>query len=129
MVNSKFLAVGSIIVLLHVLVNAHISKEIQQWVPSFKKRLVLLLCVWFFPFFGAAIAYKTLNLDWFKQKSKNASSGQSSMGGAFMEVDAMFNPGKKYMIEAQQQITIEKKEDGDMYKKKKPYLGRVDLFD
>ena len=116
--------IGVLIVVLHTLVNAHISKEIHQWVPSLQKRLALLLCVWFIPFLGIAIAYKTLNLDWFKQKSKNSSLGQSAMGGAFLEVDAIFNPGKKYMIEAQQKETIEKREDGDMYKKDKPYLNK-----
>ena len=122
--NTKLLAFGVLIVVLHTLVNVHISREIHQWVPSLQKRLALLLCVWFIPFLGIAIAYKTLNLDWFKQKSKNSSSGQSTMGGAFLEVDAIFNPGKKYMIEAQKKETIEKREDGDMYKKDKPYLNK-----
>jgi hypothetical protein len=122
--NIKLLTVGSIIVLLHILVNVHISKEIHQWLPSFQKRLVLFFCVWFIPFLGVAITYKTLNLDWFKQKNKNSSSGQSSISGAFLEVDAIFNPGRKYVIEAQQKETIEKREDGEMYKKK-PYLNKL----
>jgi len=123
--NTKLLTVGSVIVLLHILMNAHISKEIHQWVPSLQKRLVLFLCVWFIPFIGVAIAYKTLDLDWFKQKSKNSSSGQSSIGGAFLEVDAIFNPGQKHVIEAQQKEIIEKREDGDMYKKDKPNLNKL----
>lgn len=120
---TKLFALGTLIVVLHILVNAHISREIYQWVPSLQKRLALILCVWFFPFIGVATAYKTLNLDWFKRKSKCSSSGESSMSGAFLEVDAIFNPGKKYMIEAQKKETIEKREDGDMYKKDKSYLN------
>ena len=116
---------GSVIVLLHIFINAHISKEIHHWVPSIQKRLFLFLCVWFIPFVGIAITYKTLDLDWFKQKSKNSSSGQSSIGGAFLEVDAIFNPGQKHVIEAQQKEVIEKREDGDMYNKDKPDLNII----
>jgi len=97
--------------------NAHISKEINQWVPSFQRRIALLLCVWFIPFVGIVIAYKSLDLDWFKEKSKSASSGQISMGGAFLEIDAIFNPSQKHVAEAKQKEVIEKKEDGEMYKK------------
>jgi len=123
--NIKLLTVGSVIVLLHVLMNVHISKEIHQWVPSLQKRVVMFLCVWFIPFIGGAIAYKTLDLDWFKRKSKKSSSGQSSIGGAFLEVDSIFNPGQKHVIAAQQKETIEKREDGDMYKKDRPDLNKL----
>jgi len=109
---------GTLIIVLHILVNAHISKEIHQWVPSLQKRLVLFLCVWFIPFIGITVAYKTLNLNWFKKKHKSTVSSQSSMSGAFLEVDAIFNPGKKYVAEAQKKEVIEKKEDGDMFNNK-----------
>ncbi|WP_064435825.1 MULTISPECIES: hypothetical protein [Pseudoalteromonas] len=116
--HTKLLALGSIIAVFHILVNAHISKEIHQWVPSLQKRLVLFLCVWFIPVIGIAVAYKTLNLDWFKKKNKSTVSGQSSVSGAFLEVDAIFNPGKKHVVEAQQKEVIEKKEDGEMFNNK-----------
>jgi len=109
---------GTLIIVLHILVNAHISKEIHQWVPSLQKRLVLFLCVWFIPFIGITVAYKTLGLNWFKKKNKSTVSSQSSMNGAFLEVDAIFNPGKKYVAEAQKKEVIEKKEDGDMFNNK-----------
>lgn len=123
--NTTLLTVGAVILLLHILMNAHISKEIYHWVPSIQKRLVLFFCVWFVPFVGIAIAYKILDLDWFMQKSKNASSGQSSIGGAILEVDAIFNPGQKHVIAAQQKEVIEKREDGDMYNKGKPDLNVI----
>ena len=123
--STKLLTVASVIVVLHVFVNAHISKEIYYWVPSLQQRLVLFLCVWFIPFLGVTIAYKTLNLDWFKQKSKKSSSGQSSTGGVFLEVDSIFNPGQRHVIEAQQKETIEQREGGDMYKKDKPDLNKL----
>jgi len=116
--NTKLLTIGTLIIVLHILVNAHISKEIHQWVPSLQKRLVLFLCVWFIPFIGIAVAYKTLGLKWFKKKNKITVSSQSSMSGAFLEVDAIFNPGKKYVVEAQKKEVIEKKEDGDMFNNK-----------
>lgn len=123
--NTKLLTIGSVIVLLHILMNAHISKEINQWVPSLQKRLVLFLCVWFIPFVGIAIAYKTLDLDWFKQKNKSTSSGTGSMGGAFLEIDAIFNPSQKHVAEAKQKEVIEKKEDGEMYNKDKLDINKL----
>lgn len=116
--NTKLLTMGTIIIVFHILVNAHISKEIHQWVPSLQKRIALHLCVWFIPFIGISVAYKTLNLNWFKKKNKSTVSSQSSMSGAFLEVDAIFNPGKKYVAEAQKKEVIEKKEDGDMFNNK-----------
>jgi hypothetical protein len=118
MENTKLLAVGAIFFVFHILVNAHISKEIHQWVPSLQKRFALYICVWFIPLIGITVAYKTLNLNWFKQKNKSAISAQSSVSGAFLEVDAIFNPGKKYVVEAQQKEVIEKKEDGEMFNNK-----------
>jgi hypothetical protein len=123
--NTTLLSVGSVIVLLHILMNAHISKEIYQWVPSLQKRLVLFLCVWFIPFVGVAIAYKTLDLDWFKQKNKITSSGQGSVGGAFLEIDAIFNPSQKHVAEAKQKQVIEKKEDGEMHDKDKLDINKL----
>ena len=120
MENTKLLTLGVIIIVLHILVNAHISKEIHEWVPSLQKRLALFLGVWFIPFIGITCAYKILDLNWFKKtvKSKSSVSGQSSMSGAFLEVDAIFNPGKKYVVEAQKKEVIERKEDGEMLKNK-----------
>lgn len=123
--NTKLLSVGAVIVLLHLLINAHLSKEIYQWEPSLKKRVLLLVCLWLMPLIGIAIAYKSLGLDWFNYKKKSTASGQSSMGGAFLEVDAIFNPGQKHVIEAKQKEIIEKKEDGEMYKKGKPDLKNL----
>ena len=123
--DTKLLPLIAAIVLLHILFNAVLSKEIHQWVPSLQKRIILFICVWFIPIIGIAIAYKTLNLDWFKKKNKNSVSGQSSMGGAFLEVDAIFNPGQKHVIEEKQKEIIEKKEDGEMYKKGKPDLNKL----
>jgi len=118
----QLLYLGAVIVLPHIFINAHISKEIHHWVPSVQKRLVLFLYVWFIPFIGVAIAYKTLGLDWFKHNKKNVAAGESSISGALLEVDAIFNPGQKHVIEAKQKAIIEKKEDGEMYKK-----GKLDL--
>ena len=100
---------AAVIALLHILINAHISKEIHQWVPSLRKRMILFICVWFIPFVGVTIAYKALDLDWLKKKSTKSISGQSAIGGAFLEVDSIFNPGQKHVIEAKQKEFIEKK--------------------
>jgi hypothetical protein len=122
---TKLLPVIAAVVLLHILLNALLSKEILQWVPSIQKRIILFICVWFIPFVGIIITYKSLDLDWLKKKSKKSASGQSSIGGAFLEVDSIFNPGQKHVVEAKQKEVIEKKEEGDMYKKDKQDLNEL----
>lgn len=121
--NAKLLPFIAAIALLHILLNSLLSKEIHQWEPSLHTRIILFICVWFIPFIGIIIAYKTLNLDWFK-KNKNSASGQSSIGGALLEADAIFNPGQRHVMEAKQKEIIEKKEDGEIYKKGKQDLNQ-----
>lgn len=121
----KLFSLGAAIALLHILINAHISKEIHQWVPSLRKRIILFICVWFIPFIGITLAYKALDLDWFKKKGTKSSSGQSAIGGAVLEVDSIFNPGQKHVIEEKQKEIIEKKEDGEMYEKGKQDLNEL----
>jgi len=37
------------------------------------------------------------------------------MSGAFLEIDAMFNPGARYIIEARQKEHVELSEDGQLH--------------
>lgn len=122
---TKLLPVIAAVVLLHILVNALLSKEILQWVPSIQKRIILFICVWFIPFIGIIIAYKALDLDWFRKKNKQSASGQGAIGGALLEVDAIFNPGQKHVVEAKQKEVIEKTEEGEMYKKDLQDLNKL----
>lgn len=123
--DTKLFSMGAAVVLLHILINGFISKEIHQWVPSIQKRIALFICVWFVPFIGVAIAYKVLDLGWFKQKSKKSAAGQNVVGGAFLEVDAIFNPGQKHVIAASQKEVIEQNENGEMYNKNKPDVTQL----
>jgi len=124
--NTQLISAGAVIVLLHIIINIHLSKEILQWMPSPIKRILLLACVWLVPFIGIVFTYKTLNLDWFEKNSKKTSSGQNHVSGAFLEIDSIFNPSQKYVIAEQQKENIEQKEDGKMYEKEKTDLSKIE---
>lgn len=112
--NTKSISFGVVVFLLHTIINTHLSKEIIQWIPSQYKRLLLLLCVWLVPIIGISLAYKTLNLDWFKQRRKKDLSGHSFTSGAFLEMDSILNLGHKHVIAERQKENIELKEGGDV---------------
>ena len=77
------------------------------------------MVVWLIPFLGAIIAYKSLNLDWFKRRKKNATNEQSNMSGALLEIDSIFNPGQRHVIEQKQKEHMEQTEDvGEKYDNK-----------
>jgi len=127
MEDIKLLTVGAIAILLHLIVNVHLSKDILLWVPSLRKRILLLAIVWFIPVVGATVAYRSLNLSWFKKTSKKSGCEQSMTSGAFLEVDAIFNPGQRHVIEAKQKEHVELKEEGDMYNNGQPDLSNTNL--
>ncbi|WP_448564502.1 hypothetical protein [Thalassotalea ganghwensis] len=123
--NEALLSVVAVIAVCHLLINAHLSKEIYHWVPLLKQRLTLLLCLWLIPLIGIVFVYKYLDLAWFKPKSVRSSSEQQNVGSAFLEVDAIFNPGQKHVLEAQQKEIIEEKEDGSVYDNNKQDLTKI----
>ena len=97
--------------LVYVFTNVILSKEILLWEPSKYKQLLLLLTVWLFPFVGAAMAYKHLNLEWFKDRKQKISSASTNLSAGLLEIDAIFNPGQRHVVEQKQKEHIELKED------------------
>jgi len=115
----KLLLASVLIVLLYVFINGVISKEIFLWEPLLGKRILLTVVVWLIPFLGAIIAYKILNLNWFKNRKKNVTNEQSNISGALLEVDSIFNPGQRHVIEQKQKKHSEQTEDvGEDYQNK-----------
>ena len=94
------------LVLAYVFFNAILSKEILLWEPSLLKRILLILVVWLLPFLGAFIAYKSLNLTWFKDRKKSGSNAQSNISGALLEIDSIFNPGQKHVVEQKENVEL-----------------------
>jgi hypothetical protein len=101
-------------ILLYLFINTLLSKEVLLWEPSKGKRILLVLIIWFVPFLGAVIAYKDLDLDWFKKKSQKP-VGEQGIASGLLELGAIFNPGQKHVIEARKKEHVELSEDGQLY--------------
>ncbi|WP_196137200.1 hypothetical protein [Aliikangiella sp. G2MR2-5] len=106
---------GAVVALLFLVFNATLTKEILTWEPSPVKRTLLLLVVWLVPVVGAFFAYKYLDLSWFKKPTKKSSGEQNVVSGALLEIDAIFNPGQRHVIEARQKEQMELSEDGQQH--------------
>ena len=107
--------ISGVIVLIYVISSAKLSKEILKWEPSLVKRISLVLIVWLIPIVGGVVAFKHLGLDWFKKRSKKSSGAQNVMSGSLLELDVMFNPGARHIIEARQKEHVELSEDGQLH--------------
>ena len=106
---------GVTIVSVYLFLNIKLSKEIWNWEPSAIKRVLWVLFVWFMPFIGAFVVYKTLDLDWFMQRSKQSKDTTNVVSGALLEMDTIFNPGQKHVIEAKQKEHVEVTESGQLH--------------
>ena len=115
----KILYIGVLLVLFYIFVNALLSKEIMQWEPSAKMRIILMVVVWLVPFVGAFFAYKSLGLDWFQRKKLSETNAQSNMSGALLEIDSIFNPGQRHVVEQKQKEQVQREESVAELKNKK----------
>lgn len=98
----------------HVFVGMLLTREVIVWPKlSIIKRSLLLFSIWFIPVLGAIISYKIVKLDWFRKTTSNTSASGSVLG----EIDATFNPGARYSIEARQEVRIEQRKNGEPYGK------------
>ena len=97
MKNPTLYACILLIVVLLIYLNALMSREIYNWIPTLRKKVSLWVLVWTVPVFGIFLANKLGNIGWFK--GYKSQSGSSSVAGGFMEADSVFNPGVKNRIE------------------------------
>ena len=109
------LIIGILTILPYLFINVQLSKEVLQWEPSLGKRTLLLLIIWCIPFLGAVFANKNLGLNQFKEKNKTSASEQGIASG-LLELDAIFNPGTRHIIEAKkkEETRVELSEDGQL---------------
>jgi len=117
----------ALIALPYILTISALVKEIILWEPSLTKKASLILLVLLIPFAGAIYSYKYLHLAWFDKPSGESSGGfQNVVSGAMLEINAVFNPEHKHVIEVRQKESIELSENGQLYDNKYPRLNSVD---
>ncbi len=101
------------LLLIHILFASLLSREVLIWVPTWRRKIKLLLLIWLVPVKGLKWANQKAQLGW--NEARRDAVGGSSVGMGLMEVDAVFNPGARNRIEAVQEhkVAVVKKNDQD----------------
>jgi len=110
--STKFITFFIVVIFIHVMVNVVFSKLILDWEPTSAKRIYMLATVWLIPVFGVFIIYKMLNLNWFR--NEDGSKRTAGVAISFLEMDAIFNPGSKHVVEEQQREKMEVRKEGEL---------------
>ena len=113
MEDSETLTKIALAALFHIIANLVFTKMIFSREPSTSKSLFLVAVLWLIPILGILFVYKNLGLNWFGRKG--TSSGISGASTSFLEMDAIFNPGSKAVIEEMQREKTEVRQEGEMY--------------
>tara|TARA_B100000315_G_C14368702_1_gene491923 strand:+ start:434 stop:817 length:384 start_codon:yes stop_codon:yes gene_type:complete len=110
--STKYITFFIVVIFIHVVVNVVFSKLILDWKPTGMKRIYMLATVWLIPVLGIFIIYKRLNLNWFS--SEDGSKRTAGVSISFLEMDAIFNPGSKHVVEEQQREKTEVRKEGEL---------------
>ena len=95
-----------------VFVNSRLSWELLAWGPeNWLGKLGLLALLWLVPLLGTVVIYRRLGLKWFKAKPGQGTG--DVIGGGLVELDMMFNPGAKHLLDAKQPQQVEMQQDGE----------------
>jgi len=125
--NTRYLTIGVPFLCVLVLINAVFTKIIFSWEPAPGKRFLLLLVLWLIPFLGALMVYRNFDLAWFTKEDDAGGSNAASTG--FLEMDAIFNPGSKHVVEEIQRVKTEVRKEGEMFDDHSSAIDPTELAD
>jgi len=95
----------------HIMIFLLFSKFILSQEPSTGRQLLCFCLLATLPLLGAVLVYRMLNLNWFRNEDGSKRSGAISID--FLELDAIFNPGSKQIIEERQREKMAIRQDGE----------------
>ena len=110
MITTSLITILLSLLLIHVIASSLFSKTVLEMEPQSGRRFQLLALLWLAPIIGAAIVYKILKLHWFSNEDGSRRTGGVSFN--FLEIDAIFNPGSKHVLEEKQRVKTEAKKAG-----------------
>jgi len=84
----------------------------------------MLSALWLIPLIGAVFIYRILNLNWFRNEDGSSHGGSVSMG--LLEMDAIFNPGSRHIMEERQRAKMEVRKEGELYDRPEDDIGLSD---
>lgn len=108
--NYNLITIFLSLLLIHVIASSVFSKTVLELEPQAGRRIRLLGLLWLLPVFGALLVYKLLELQWFSNEDDSNRTGGISF--SFLELDSVFNPGSKHVLEEQQREKMEIKKQG-----------------
>jgi hypothetical protein len=91
------------------------SKIVLDEELLFAKRFKLFALTWLIPIVGVVVVYKTLELNWFRNEDGSKGGGMTTT--SFLEMDAIFNPGSRHVLEEKQREKMQTRKDGEGYEK------------
>ena len=109
--STSSLTILALLLFVHTVVVVAFSKLIVGHEPSHYRRLVYFTLLLFIPFIGAGLIYKFLELNWFRNEDGSKRSGAVSID--FLEMDAIFNPGSKQIMEERQRVKTQVRKEGE----------------
>ena len=101
----------ALVLFMHLAVVLVFSKFIVAQEPSNRSRFVYFVLVVAVPFLGACLVYRLLQLNWFRNEDGSKRAGAISID--FLELDAIFNPGSKQVLEERRREKKEVKQEGE----------------
>lgn len=112
MSSANLLTIGFVALFIHSIVALVFSKLIIYEEPQWNRRLVLFILLWLLPLVGAVFVFKALHLNWFR--NEDGSNRTGGIAFSFLELDAVFNPGAKEVLEEQRRTKVETRKHGKL---------------
>ena len=113
--SANSLTLVALALFIHLMIILVFIKFIIGHEPSIQRRVAYMLLLLFIPFLGVVLVYKILNLNWLRNENGSKRSGAISID--FLELDAIFNPGSKQVLEERHREKKESKKEGEKFEK------------
>ncbi len=110
MSSANLLTIGIVLLFFHSILALLFSKLILDDEPLWGKRLPLLVSVWLLPVIGAVLVLRALQINWFRNDDGSGRTG--GVAFSFLELDAIFNPGSRQVLQEQQRTKVEIRKQG-----------------
>lgn len=115
--NANSLTFVALALFIHLVIILVFIKFVIGREPSNQKRAAYVFLLAIVPFLGALLVYKFLNLNWFRNEDGSKRAGAISID--FLELDAIFNPGSKHVLEERQRGKKKQNQNGKKFGKPK----------
>lgn len=117
--TTMHLLLGAILLMVNTVLNIFLSRDIINWVPTIRERLVLFILLWLLPVFGFLLVYRKIGPGWFEKEIDEPGQGSSASTG-LLALDAIFNPSSAHVLNAQKKSDITIRMEGEMYDRDLP---------